>query len=63
MQQHKKQWTGWTKQEIELFLTLIPQYKNKYRLYSEHFPNRTYVQIKSQYHNQMRKQNPEKKKE
>jgi len=41
----------WTSEEKQLFASLIDVVKNNYRMYERYFPDRSYTQIKSQYHN------------
>ena len=41
----------WSQEERQLFGSLIDVLQNNYKEYERYFPNRSYTQIKSQYHN------------
>ena len=47
----EKQRTHWSKQEADLLRSLMPRLGKNYKEYERYFPERTYTQIKSQYHN------------
>ena len=41
----------WSKEEIDLLISLMDSLGNNYGMMQNYFPGRTYNQIKSQYHN------------
>ena len=51
----KSCWNGWSKEEEHVFFTLVSKYKTSFTEYQRHLPSRSYIQIKSHYHNIQKK--------
>ncbi|CAL5985202.1 SANT/Myb_domain [Hexamita inflata] len=61
MQEGKKTYNKWTKAEIKLFEQLYDIHYKDFKMYVEHFKNRTEQQIKSFYYNVLQKIKAEEK--